>query len=502
MQQDLTILSLAPSIITTAPTMESTKAQSRKSRVRTPFKRRKSPLDQLISERLKSQRSSTDGRQSNDGPSERWGAPHRLDNAEDLTRLSTTSANFRPGEPAAFGRVPSKPRKSESSRSDGSSTGHVAYTSSKTPPSLSGTAFFRIPGRNKRTSLFPLPVKIPPPDAASEKRNDGFLTPRASTSALTSGSSNESPTLRTPPATAVPHTDILKGQSLEYPSARHATSHGTLAASSISFAAPGAQLFRNDSTTSAKSSPPGLLAPMRLGKRNRSPTVASSGELPSTPPLPISARDSMSVAGRSSLGTVFSLSRFRQSSDAQISRHGSPASGQVTTPGGTTKSNSFALSREALVLPDREEGETPVRYLARVEEALPRSCIASLLSKSNDQFSLAVMRSYMRTFAFFGEPIDMAVRKLLMEAELPKETQQIDRVIQGFADRYHECNPGIFTSSGKCISRAKTCLITDGENRTSIYSRIFNHHLANGCFQQEQQEQDAKTGLHQNGIWK
>ena len=42
----------------------------------------------------------------------------------------------------------------------------------------------------------------------------------------------------------------------------------------------------------------------------------------------------------------------------------------------------------------------------------------------------------------------MALRKLLMEVTLPKETQQIDRVVQGFADRYHECNPGIFASAG------------------------------------------------------
>jgi Sec7-like guanine-nucleotide exchange factor len=54
----------------------------------------------------------------------------------------------------------------------------------------------------------------------------------------------------------------------------------------------------------------------------------------------------------------------------------------------------------------------------------------------------------MRTFAFFGEPIDMAIRKLLMEAELPKETQQIDRFLQGFADRYYECNPGVFATTG------------------------------------------------------
>lgn len=107
------------------------------------------------------------------------------------------------------------------------------------------------------------------------------------------------------------------------------------------------------------------------------------------------------------------------------------------------------ISREALVIPKREEGEAPGRYLERLEENMHRSVIASVLSKTDDAFSLAVLRSYMRRFLFFGDPIDMAIRKLLMEVELPKETQQIDRVLQGFADRYHECNPGIYLNPGR-----------------------------------------------------
>ncbi|KAI9706789.1 MAG: hypothetical protein M1820_004760 [Bogoriella megaspora] len=463
-RQPLTVDQLAPSIITTAPTMESAKYPPRKSKPRTPFKRRKNPLDQLLQERLRPQRSNTFSEHSNGGFPDEAGTGNGIQNEEDPTRLSTSSAAF--GHNAS-GIAPSDPRYSESSRSEGISGGYGNITPAKNSHSTSTMAFFRLPGRNKRASLFPLPVKIPPPDAPAEQPHKGFLTPRASTSALTSGSSNDSPTVRTPPATAVPHPHAFKGQSLDYPTARHATSQGALAASSVSFAAPGANLFRNDSTTSAKSSPPGLLPPMRLEKRTRSPTKGSSIDVPSTPPLPISGRDSMTMAGRSSLGTVFSMSRFRQSSEPQSSRHGSPASGQ--TPGGTTKSNSFALSREALVLPEREEGETPVKYLAKVEDAVPRSCIASLLSKTADQFSSAVLRSYMRTFAFFGEPIDMAVRKLLMEAELPKETQQIDRVIQGFADRYHECNPGIFTSSEQAYILAFSIIIlqTDVFNRNN-----------------------------------
>lgn len=35
-----------------------------------------------------------------------------------------------------------------------------------------------------------------------------------------------------------------------------------------------------------------------------------------------------------------------------------------------------------------------------------------------------------------------------MEVELPGEAQQIDRVLQAFADRYHDCNPFVYKDSG------------------------------------------------------
>jgi Sec7-like guanine-nucleotide exchange factor len=34
-----------------------------------------------------------------------------------------------------------------------------------------------------------------------------------------------------------------------------------------------------------------------------------------------------------------------------------------------------------------------------------------------------------------------------MEASLPTETQQIDRVMEAFAIRYNQCNPGLWTNS-------------------------------------------------------
>lgn len=36
-----------------------------------------------------------------------------------------------------------------------------------------------------------------------------------------------------------------------------------------------------------------------------------------------------------------------------------------------------------------------------------------------------------------------------MHVGLPRETQQIDRVMEAFSKRYVECNPGIFLSDGK-----------------------------------------------------
>jgi hypothetical protein len=174
-----------------------------------------------------------------------------------------------------------------------------------------------------------------------------------------------------------------------------------------------------------------------------------------------SGRNSTSTTGRASFGGFLGLSRFRQGSDSQSPRTGSPSS--------RSKSNSFALSREALVVPEREEGDTPGKYLERLEAAVNRSMIAEILSKSSDPFAQAVLRSYTRRFPFFGEPIDMSLRKFLLEADLPKETQQVDRVIQAFADRYHECNPGIFMSSDQAyiIAFSLMMLHTDAFNRNN-----------------------------------
>jgi hypothetical protein len=173
--------------------------------------------------------------------------------------------------------------------------------------------------------------------------------------------------------------------------------------------------------------------------------------------------------GRKSLGDLLGLSKIRHNSELQMSRQGTftPA-----TPGSNnSKNNSFQIAREPVVLPEKQEDETAVKYLARIEQTLARGVIASALSKPSDAFFTTVLRSYMRRFSFFGDPMDMSIRKLLMEAELPKETQQIDRCLQAFANRYHECNPGIYSSPDQAYFIAFSLLIlhTDVFNKNNKY---------------------------------
>ncbi|KAK6580369.1 hypothetical protein PZA11_007391 [Diplocarpon coronariae] len=161
---------------------------------------------------------------------------------------------------------------------------------------------------------------------------------------------------------------------------------------------------------------------------------------------------------------------LRQNSEPP-SHHGS---GLATPGSSTSKNNSVQLARESpIVLPERYEDDTPAKYLVRLEEAVSRGVVASVLSKGTDPFSQAVLRSYMRGFGFFGDPMDMAIRKLLMEVELPKETQQIDRCLQGFANRYHECNPGIYASPDQAYFIAFSLLIL----HTDVFNKNNKHKM-------------------------
>ncbi|GAA5852443.1 hypothetical protein JCM8547_006785 [Rhodosporidiobolus lusitaniae] len=86
-----------------------------------------------------------------------------------------------------------------------------------------------------------------------------------------------------------------------------------------------------------------------------------------------------------------------------------------------------------------EEGSKP----------LPKGEITRALASSSDPFHTLALQSYLRLFPFHHLPLDVALRVFLSAASLPSETQQIDRVMEAFARRWCECNPGVFGGENK-----------------------------------------------------
>ncbi|GAB7340122.1 hypothetical protein MBLNU457_6606t1 [Dothideomycetes sp. NU457] len=451
-----------PAIVTTAPTLDfhdEKPVKKSKSRL-SPFKRHSSKnhtgnLTASKKDLQQPERSILPWRKSQDT---------RRDQAK---RLSVASAHTAPMlSPQTSPILEPLRNRSDSDRSSGHRSSGSAKGSSPRP------GLFKLRGRSKPKSLFPLPVKIEPPP---QYPDTAPATPRASTSAVSAKSFHVSP--YRPRLSS----SLARSQT-EVPSTHHDDTFDTprynsFSRTSVPFAPRAYPLLRNDSSHSAPSphsSPIGI--PRRLGARDRASTMSTSGRAsddvtPPTPPtLSGSARNSTSTSGRGSLGNFLTLSRFRHGTDLNSFKDGHGS-----------KSNSFAISRESFALPDRQEGETAAKYLERLQAAMSMTVIAGTLSKSGDPFYQTVLRSYTRRFAFFGEPIDMSLRKFLLEAELPKETQQVDRVIQAFADRYHECNPGIFLSADQAyiVAFSLMMLHTDAFNKNNKHKMQRSEYIRN-----------------------
>ena len=452
---------VAPAIITTAPT-ESLDVPHKKKSTFTLPRRHKAPepeksLSVTGSKQSLSERELNTAQNPEVPTSNNPSARESRITFDEPERLRASAAPPAYGDDSNSSLALPFSRLSESSRSEGSSGDHGVYATTTTTHTVSTTTtFFRLPRRKKNKGpLFPLPLKIPPHDPSQ----NSSLTPRASMGARSSSSPRKESPHRSGYAT--PYNESIP----------------PLPSPSYGLGEPG----RKDHSmpAPAEGSAPALADPAFLGRSGRTSTKGSlrqsadDGPLP-TPPLPQSGRTSSSTIGRASLGGLFTLSRLRQNSEPQQFRHGSnhpPMPGTPISIG--SKQPSLSLIRDPIVVPERQEGDTPAKFLIRLEEAVSRGAVATILSQSNDEFFRNVLRSYMRGFKFFGDPLDMSTRKLLMEVELPKETQQIDRVLQAFANRYHECNPGVYASPDEAYFIAFSILIL----HTDVFNKNNKHKM-------------------------
>ncbi|KAF9068070.1 hypothetical protein BDP27DRAFT_1224844 [Rhodocollybia butyracea] len=89
--------------------------------------------------------------------------------------------------------------------------------------------------------------------------------------------------------------------------------------------------------------------------------------------------------------------------------------------------------------------------------------------KSGDDFHVQALRSYIGRFDFAEDPLDVALRRLLMDVGLPRETQQIDRVMEAFASRYYQLHPGLFSSEDQpyVLAFSLIMLHTDAFNKSN-----------------------------------
>ncbi|XP_062817061.1 uncharacterized protein LOC100565545 isoform X2 [Anolis carolinensis] len=78
-------------------------------------------------------------------------------------------------------------------------------------------------------------------------------------------------------------------------------------------------------------------------------------------------------------------------------------------------------------------------------DGLKKSQVASFLRKNNE-FSRTVAEAYLSFFDFQGKTLDQALRSFLKAFVLTGETQERERILHHFAQRFHRCNPEAFLS--------------------------------------------------------
>ncbi|TFK57363.1 hypothetical protein OE88DRAFT_1651044 [Heliocybe sulcata] len=215
--------------------------------------------------------------------------------------------------------------------------------------------------------------------------------------------------------------------------------------------------------TSTLSPPPMPPTPRPLTAGERSSPNPNS-VLPVPRPVPRSKTTNHALLHRLSMN-FFSSSPNPNSSSILLSDtlSASPTSSPVSSP-------RVSLSRPPVQVPKpRTEEESPEVYLDRLLEAVSKAEVASVLASSADSFHARALEAYIARFDFSSDPLDVALRRLLMDVGLPKETQQIDRVIEAFANRYKVFNANLFTSNDHpyILAFSLIMLHTDAFNKSN-----------------------------------
>ncbi|XP_030840094.1 cytohesin-1 isoform X1 [Strongylocentrotus purpuratus] len=96
----------------------------------------------------------------------------------------------------------------------------------------------------------------------------------------------------------------------------------------------------------------------------------------------------------------------------------------------------------------KETQEEVAQFLYK-GEGLNKTAIGDYLGERKD-FNIAVLESFVALHEFKDMILVQALRQFLWSFRLPGEAQKIDRMMECFAKRYCETNPGVFESTDTC----------------------------------------------------
>ncbi|KAJ7630641.1 hypothetical protein FB45DRAFT_916156 [Roridomyces roridus] len=245
---------------------------------------------------------------------------------------------------------------------------------------------------------------------------------------------------------------------------------------------------RDGGITNSALSPSDTTRPRRASKRPATAdSSARSPSFPDSPPplppppvprstLPVSESDAPSRRPRAQTNppllyrlsmNLFSSSSASSSNQSSTMIHESPRNSPTRSASNSPRTS---LNKTPVVIPKPEvDHESPELYLRRLLLAVSKAEVAGILASSADPFHIRALRAYISDFDFVDDPLDVALRKLLMHVGLPRETQQIDRVMEAFAGRYLECNPNLFVSDDHpyILAFSLIMLHTDAFNKSN-----------------------------------
>ncbi|KAL2101387.1 hypothetical protein ACEWY4_003148 [Coilia grayii] len=83
------------------------------------------------------------------------------------------------------------------------------------------------------------------------------------------------------------------------------------------------------------------------------------------------------------------------------------------------------------------------------EDGLNKTAIGNFLGE-REEMHLQILKAFVDLHEFSDLNLVQALRQFLWSFRLPGEAQKIDRMMEAFATRYCNCNPGVFQSTDTC----------------------------------------------------